>query len=68
MAPDDFDAERHIDAVAPAVGLTITEEQRAHVALFLTIAHGMSEKVWAAPVPEGKLHLAPAFRPGRRGA
>lgn len=67
MTSDDFDADRHIDAVAPTVGLTITDGQRSGVALFLTIARGMAEIVEAAPVPEGTFHMAPAFRPGKRG-
>lgn len=68
MTPDDFDADQHIDAVAPTVGLAITDEQRPGVALFLTIARGMAATVEAAPVPEESFHLAPAFRPGKRGA
>lgn len=68
MTSDDFDAARHIDAVAPTLGLTVTDERRPGVALFLTIARSMAETVAAAPVPEGGFHLAPAFRPGKRVA
>lgn len=68
MAANQFDAERHIDAVAPATGLDITARQRPGVALFLTIAKSMADKVQAAPVPADELHLAPAYRPGRRDA
>jgi hypothetical protein len=68
MSDDEFDPERHIDAVAPALSLSITEAQRPGVALFLTIARRMATTVERAPVPEGGFHLAPAFRPGKRGA
>ena len=67
MTTDDFDPDRHIDAVAPTLGLTVTEAQRPGAALFLNIARGMAETVAAAPVPGDELHLAPVFRPGKRG-
>lgn len=59
-----FDAARHLDAMAPALGLTITDEQRPVVLQFLAIAHGMSEIVGAAPVDGASLELAAVFRPG----
>lgn len=59
-----FDAARHCDAVAPVLGLTITDAQRPVVLQFLTIAHGMAEIVAAAPLDEASLELAPVFRPG----
>ena len=59
-----FDAARHCDAMAPVLGLTITEAQRPVVLQFLTIAHGMAEIVAAAPLDEAPLELAPVFRPG----
>ncbi|HEV2554890.1 MAG TPA: DUF4089 domain-containing protein [Bosea sp. (in: a-proteobacteria)] len=59
-----FDAARHCDAMAPVLGLTITESQRLVVLQFLTIAHGMAEIVRAAPLDEASLELAPVFRPG----
>jgi hypothetical protein len=59
-----FDAARHLDAMAPALGLTITAEQRPVVLQFLAIAHGMSEIVGKAPLDPASLELAPVFRPG----
>jgi hypothetical protein len=59
-----FDAARHCDAMAPVLGLTITEAQRPVVLQFLTIAHGMAEIVRTAPIDEASLELAPVFRPG----
>ena len=59
-----FDAARHCDAMAPVLGLTITEAQRPVVLQFLTIAHGMAEIVRATPIDEASLELAPVFRPG----
>ncbi|KPH79015.1 DUF4089 domain-containing protein [Bosea vaviloviae] len=60
----DFDAVRHLDAMAPSLGLTITDEQRPMVLQFLAIAHSMSKVVLAAPLDPASLELAPAFRPG----
>jgi hypothetical protein len=59
-----FHAARHCDAMAPVLGLTITDAQRPVVLQFLTIAHGMAEIVAAAPIDEASLELAPVFRPG----
>ncbi|HEY5793485.1 MAG TPA: DUF4089 domain-containing protein [Bosea sp. (in: a-proteobacteria)] len=59
-----FAAARHLDAMAPALGLTITAEQRPAVLQFLAIAHGMSEIVRNAPLDPALLELAPVFRPG----
>lgn len=61
---DGFDAARHLDAMAPALGLTITDEQRPVVLQFIAIAHAMSEIVRAAPLDPASLELAPVFRPG----
>jgi len=60
-----FDAARHLDAMAPALGLTITPEQRPVVLQFLATAAAMAGIVTAAPVPADTLDLAPVFRPGR---
>ncbi|AMJ60705.1 DUF4089 domain-containing protein [Bosea sp. PAMC 26642] len=59
-----FDAGRHCDAMAPALGLTITDQQRPAVLQFLTIASGMATIVQAAPLDDGSFELAPVFRPG----
>lgn len=62
-----FDAERHLDAMAPALGLAITAEQRPGVLQFLKTAQAMAELVARAPIEDGSFELAPAFRPGRAG-
>ncbi len=62
-----FDAERHLDAMAPALGLTITCAQRPGVLQFLGIACAMAELVRAAPIDDGCFELAPVFRPCRAG-
>lgn len=59
-----FDAARHLDAMAPALGLTITAEQRPVVLQFLAIAQSMSEIVRSAPLDPALLELAPVFCPG----
>lgn len=59
-----FDAARHLDAMAPALGLTIGETERPGVLQFLTVAHGMAKLVAMAPVADDSLDLAPVFRPG----
>lgn len=59
-----FDAARHLDALAPTLGLTITEAQRPGVLQFLGVAHLMSEIVRAAPLDDASFELAPSFRPG----
>lgn len=59
-----FDAARHLDAMEPVLGLTITDAQRPAVLQFLTIAHGMAKVVGAAPLDAASLELAAVFRPG----
>ena len=61
-----FDAERHIDAVAPALGLTITATQRPGVAAFLRIARGMAAQVEGAPLDPDAVEPAPVFTPGEK--
>lgn len=63
-----FDAERHLDAMAPALGLTITAEQRPGVLQFLAIAERMARLVATCPLDEAELSLAPVFRPGLTGS
>ena len=60
-----FDAARHCDAMAPALGLAISEEQRPVVLQFLAVAKAMSEIVFAAPVDEASFEPAGVFRAGR---
>jgi hypothetical protein len=62
-----FDAARHLDALAPALGLTIGAGQRPGVLQFLATAHAMAELVATAPFEEGACELAPVFRPGLPG-
>ncbi|KPF71017.1 hypothetical protein IP69_08010 [Bosea sp. AAP35] len=59
-----FDPARHLDAIAPALGLTITDQQRPGVLQFLAIAQGMAAIVGAAPLDQDSLELAGVFRPG----
>jgi hypothetical protein len=59
-----FDAVRHCDAMAPMLGLTITDEQRPGVLQFLEVAHRMATIVQSAPLDDAGFELAPSFRPG----
>lgn len=63
MKDDGFDAEAHLDAVAPTMGLAITDSQRPGVLTFLEIAHTMAKTLADAPLPKDVLELAPVFRP-----
>jgi hypothetical protein len=62
-----FDAARHLDALAPALGLTISAGQRPGVLQFLATAQAMAELVATAPLDDGACELAPVFRPGSPG-
>lgn len=62
-----FDAARHLETMAPALGLPITPEQRPGVLQFLATAYVMFEVVKTAPIEDGSFELAPAFRPGLAG-
>jgi hypothetical protein len=59
-----FDAERHCDALAATLGLTISEEQRPGVLQFLEVAHRMAAIVEGAPLDGGAFEMAAGFRPG----
>ncbi|WPZ34569.1 AtzG-like protein [Thalassobaculum sp. OXR-137] len=61
MADPEFDADASIRALAPVLGLDLTEERIAAVAPFLTIAAEMAAILEAAPVPKGTLALAPVY-------
>lgn len=65
MKQTGFDPAAHLDAMAPALGLCITPEQRQGVIRFLSVAQAMAEIVQAAPIADDALELAPVFRPGR---
>jgi hypothetical protein len=67
MSDAGFDAGRHCDAMAAALGLTITQAQRPVVLQFLGIARQMSEIVRVAPIGDEAFELAPVFRPGMPG-
>lgn len=58
-----FDAETHLDAVAPTVGLAITDAQRPGVLEFLKVAARMAALVESAGLPGDAFELAPVFRP-----
>lgn len=62
-----FDPAAHLDAMAPALGLAITAEQREGVIRFLAAAEAMMQIVEAAPTADDTLDLAPVFRPGGAG-
>jgi hypothetical protein len=59
-----FDAARHCDAMAPTLGLTITDEQRPGVLQFLEVAHRMATIMQGAPRADGGFEMAASFRPG----
>ena len=61
-----FDAERVIDAMAPALGLTIAPEHREAVAGFLRIARTMAATIERAPFDRDAIEPAPVFTPGER--
>ncbi|PWC53977.1 DUF4089 domain-containing protein [Azospirillum sp. TSO22-1] len=58
-----FDPDKHIDALAPALGLEIRPEWRAGVAGFLTVAAAMADLVEAA-VDDSMAEGAAVYRPG----
>lgn len=60
-----FDAERHCDATAATLGLTISDVQRPGVLQFLGVAAQMAALVQGAALDDGGFDMAPAFRPGR---
>jgi hypothetical protein len=58
----DWSPDRHIDAMAPLLGLAVTEAQRPGVRRFLEVARTMAEAVERATPPD-TLDLAPVFVP-----
>ena len=52
-----------IDAVAPVVGLTVTDVERPGVRTFLTLAKAMAERLDAVDLPDDQLAPAPVFTP-----
>lgn len=65
--PGGFDPARHLEVMAPTLGLTISEAQKPAVLQFLAIAHTMARIVDTAPLADDSLELAPKFRPGLPG-
>ncbi|MFD1626841.1 DUF4089 domain-containing protein [Azospirillum griseum] len=58
-----FDPDRHIDAMAPALGLDIRPEWRVGVAGFLAVAASMARLVEEV-VDDGMAEGAPVYCPG----
>jgi len=59
-----FDPARHLDALAPALGLSIDPAWRAEVEQFLATAQRMAALVEGFPPGTELEHLAPTFEPG----
>ncbi|HTR13311.1 MAG TPA: DUF4089 domain-containing protein [Roseiarcus sp.] len=62
MNSNEFDPEALIAAMAPLLGLTLTAESRAEVALHLKIAAEQAKLLLSAHV-EDDAEPAPVFRP-----
>jgi hypothetical protein len=58
----DWSPDRHIDAMAPLLGLEVSAAQRPGVRRFLAVAKTMAEAVEGAAPPD-TLELAPVFVP-----
>lgn len=59
-----FDAEKHIDLMAPALGLTVKPEWRGVVSFNLTLAAAIAGAVMAKPMPD-VCEPAPIFEADR---
>ncbi len=66
MSDHDWNPDAWIDAMAPVVGLEITEELRPGVRTFLEIAEAMAERLESVELPDDKLEPAPVFTPEPR--
>lgn len=60
---ESFDADRWIDAMAPVVGLTVTDEQRPGVRTFLALAKSMADRLETVDLPDNELAPASVFTP-----
>jgi hypothetical protein len=58
----DWNADRHIDAIAPLMGIEVTDEQRPGVRRFLEVARAMAGQI-ERTAPGDVLDLAPVFTP-----
>lgn len=65
MTDPAFDPVLHMEAMAPACGLTIADAHKPGVATFLTLAQAMATKLMAAPLADDALEPAPVFTPGQ---
>ncbi len=61
-----FDPTKHLDAMAPILGLEIDAALRPEVEQFLAVAARMAELLDGFPPGEELEHAAPVFRPGER--
>ena len=57
-----IEAEALIDALAPSLGLALTPESRAQVAIHLNIAWGHAQTLFASPLDDRE-EPAPVFTP-----
>ena len=62
MTPAPFDPEAMVDAMAPLLGLTLTEQSRAQTILQLRVAAEQAELLLSAPLDDCE-EPAPVFRP-----
>ncbi|MGF1561029.1 MAG: DUF4089 domain-containing protein [Geminicoccaceae bacterium] len=60
---DGFDADGWIAAVAPVLGLSVTDDQRPGVRTFLTLAKAMADKLDAVQLDDAAFEPAPVFTP-----
>ncbi len=64
MRDDELDA--WIDAMAPVVGVTVTDEQRPGVKAFVAVAKAMAEQLEKVDLADDRLEPAPVFTPEAR--
>ncbi len=62
MTPSLFDPEALVDAMAPLLGLTLTEQSRAQAVLQLQVAAEQAELLLSARLDDRE-ELAPVVRP-----
>jgi hypothetical protein len=58
-----WDEDAWIDALAPVVGVVVTEVERPGVRTFLALAKAMAETLETVDLPDDELLLAPVFTP-----
>lgn len=63
-----FDPTKHLDAMAPILGLSVEAAWRPEVEQFLAVAARMADLLDGFPPGEELEHAAPVFRPGEPGA